>query len=116
MFTHVTTIEIPIETPTFNVLVLMKDIPILIPKDIPMRIKVKIHMKNLRSLLLTKGNPTHYHFISSGCGAFLTFTPFIGKSLVLQRFQKLAMEGGLFLSYISRRASEDLSVTKITLS
>lgn len=94
ILTAVTTIEIPTDTPILRELLLTKEIPMLIPRDIPIRITVRLHIKNLRSLLLSKANPTHSHFIYSGCGAFLTLTPFIGKSLFLHKFQKLPIDAG----------------------
>lgn len=116
MLMKVTTIEIPIETPMFIWSLLIKAIPILIPKDIPISINVNNHMKNLRVLFLVSGNPTQFHFISSGYGAFRTLTPYIGKSVFLKMFQKFDKAGGLFRLWISRIAYDDLSVTKITFS
>lgn len=100
MFTQVTTIEIPNDTPVVITFELMKAIPILIPKEIPKRIIVRIHVNTFLQFFLCKGKPTFFHFIYSGSGALLTFTLFIGNSLYLQQFQKFAIEGGLFLDTI----------------
>lgn len=63
VFTNVTTIEIPIDTPMFILSLFMNAIPILMPKETPIKPIVTNHIKNLRSLFLARGKPTLFHFI-----------------------------------------------------
>jgi hypothetical protein len=78
----------------------MNAIPILMPKDMPNRIIVKIHVNTFLKFFFCKGKPTFFHFIYSGSGALLTFTFLIGNSFYLQQFQKFLRAGGLFLDTI----------------
>lgn len=105
------------ETPKLTEFLLMNAMPMLIPRDTPIRRIVSIHIANLWHLFLVRGKPTHYHFIYSGWGARRTFTPSIGNGyFLLHRFQKLRIEAGRYIFAISLIPWEYFMVTKMTLS
>lgn len=93
-------IDVPILLPILSIAYfpLSDEIPILIPKEIPIRKMVKNHTNTLLSLFEAFENPIDSHLIYYGGGALLTFTPLIGNSLSLQKFQKFEKDGGLLFA------------------
>jgi len=57
----------------------MKDMPMFMPRDAPIREIVASHAYNFRAARWSDGNPIFSHFISSGYGAFVMITLVTGN-------------------------------------
>ena len=111
----VTTTEIPNETEPEILSELTREIPIEIPSEMAIKTTDNTQSKALLRYLDRSGNPTFFHFISSGYGARWMWTPLRGKLFLdKQPHRLIKLGGGLYFS-ISSLPFEDLIVIKTIL-
>ena len=111
----VTTTEIPNETEPEILSELTREIPIEIPSEMAIKTTDNTQSKDLLRYLDRSGNPTFFHFISSGYGARWMWTPFRGKLLLDKQPHRLIKLGGGLKFSISYLPFEDLMVIKTIL-